>query len=45
LAVASVAFLQIRGRPSWTCWLIAVVYCIPCVVYWGPCLYIFGKLL
>ena len=45
LVVASVAFLQIRGRAPWTYWLTAVVYCIPCIAYWGPCAYIAGKLL
>ena len=45
LVVASIAFLQIRGRPAWTCWLTAALFCIPCIVYWLPCLYIFGKLL
>ncbi|MGA2035641.1 MAG: hypothetical protein ABSG68_25615 [Thermoguttaceae bacterium] len=45
LVVASVAFLQVRGQRSWTYWATAVVYCIPCVVYWLPCAYIAGKLL
>lgn len=45
LAVASIAVLQIRGRPAWTWWLTAAVYCIPCIVYWSPCAYIAGKLL
>jgi hypothetical protein len=43
--IACVAFLQIRGRPRWTWSLTAVLFCIPCVVYWLPCLYIFGKLI
>ena len=45
LTAASVVFLQIRGRPAWTYWLAAVVFCVPCVVYWLPCAYIAGKLL
>ena len=45
LVVASVAFLQIRGRPQWTCWIAAAAYCIPCFVYWLPCAYIAGKLI
>ena len=45
LVVASIAFLQIRGRPAWSCWLTAALFCIPCIVYWLPCLYICGKLL
>jgi hypothetical protein len=45
LAVASVAFLQFRGRPRWTWRVTALVFCIPCVVYWQPCAYIAGKLL
>jgi hypothetical protein len=45
LPVACVAFLQIRGRPSWTYWPAAALFCLPCVVYWVPCAYIMGKLL
>ncbi len=45
LVVASVAFLQIRGRPEWIYWLAAAVFCIPCVVYLDRCVYISGKLL
>jgi hypothetical protein len=45
LPFASVAFLQIRGRPPWTCWVVVVVYCIPCVMYWSACAYIAGKLI
>lgn len=44
LVVASVAFLQIRGRPPWTCWLAAVLFCLPCVVYCTTCAYIANKL-
>ena len=45
LVVGSVAFLQFRGRPWWTSWLIAVILCIPCVVYWKACVYIVFKVL
>ncbi len=45
LVVGSVAFLQIRGRPAWTYWVAAVLFCIPCAAYWLPCAYIAGKLL
>ncbi len=46
LTVSAVAFLQIRGRPAWTCWLTAAVFVVPCVVYWFACTYIaVGKLL
>ena len=45
LAVGSIAFLQIRGRPPWTCWIIAVVYCVPCIAYLKACVYITGKFL
>ncbi len=45
LTFAAVAFLQIRGRPSWTCWLAGAVFGVPCVVYWFGCAYIaVGKL-
>ena len=44
LVVAAVAFLQIRGRPAWTYWLTAALFCIPCVAYWFPCAAIAGKL-
>ena len=43
LAFVSVAFLQVRRRPRWTWWGSALVYGIPCVVYWSPCAYIAGK--
>ena len=45
LVVASVAFLQIRGRPPWTYWVTAALFCIPCFAYWLPCALIAGKLL
>jgi len=45
LAVAAVAFLQLRGRPPWTHWLAALIFCMPCIVYWTACGYILGKLL
>jgi hypothetical protein len=45
LVVASVAFLQIRGRPPWTYWVTAVFFCIPGFAYWLPCALIAGKLL
>jgi len=45
LVVGSVAFLQISGRPTWTCWATAIIYCVPCAVYCLPCLYISGKLI
>lgn len=45
LTLASVAFLQVRGHPRWTWWATAIVFCVPCVVYWFPCAYIAGKLL
>ena len=43
LAIACVAFLQIRGRPGWTYWLTAALFCVPCVVYWWPCAYIMAN--
>ena len=43
--VASIAFLQIRGRPPWAYWLAAVLFCLPCVVYCTTCAYIANKLL
>ena len=43
LVFASVAFLQVRGHPRWTCWIVALIYCIPCAMYWMPCAYIAGK--
>ena len=46
LGFAAVVFLQIRARPPWTCWLTAVAFCAPCIVYWSACAYIaVGKLL
>ena len=45
LAFVSVAFLQARRRPAWTWWVTALVYGIPCAVYWSPCAYIAGKFL
>jgi len=44
LVVASVAFLQIRGRPPWSYWVTAVLFCSPCFAYWLPCAFIAGKL-
>jgi hypothetical protein len=44
LVLASVAFLQIRGRPPWTYWVTALLFCIPCFAYWLPCAFITGKL-
>ena len=44
LVVASVAFLQIRGRPPWSYWGTAALFCIPCFAYWLPCALIAGKL-
>lgn len=45
LVMASVGFLQIRGRPSWTYVLVASLFCIPCMLYWIPCAHIAGKLI
>ena len=45
LVVAAVAFLQIRGYQPWTYWAIAMFFCLPCIVYWWPCIYIGGKCL
>jgi type II secretory pathway component PulF len=45
LVAAAVAFLQVRGRPAWTYWLAAALFCVPCVAYWFPCAVIAGKLL
>ena len=45
LVVAAVAFLQVRGRPAWTYWLAAALFCIPCFAYWFPCALVAGKLL
>ena len=45
MVIASVAFLQVRGRPAWTCWATAILFCIPCFAYWFPCALIAGKLL
>jgi len=45
LACGSIAFLQARGRPRWSWWCTALLYCIPCVIYWVPCGYVAGKLL
>lgn len=45
LAVASVAFLQIRGRPRWTWLITAAVYAAPWVLYGSACMYIAGKFL
>ena len=43
LVVASVAFLQFRGRPPWTYWVTALLFSIPCFAYWLPCAFIAGK--
>ena len=45
LVLASVAFLQVRGRPAWTYWVTAMLFCIPGFAYWLPCAYLAGKLL
>ena len=37
LIVTAVAFAEVRGHPAWTCWLTAMILCIPCVAYWWPC--------
>lgn len=44
VVVAAVSFLQIRGRPPWTYWVTAVLFCIPGFAYWVPCVFIAGKL-
>ena len=43
LVVASVSFLQIRGRPAWTYWVTAALFSIPCFAYWVPCAFIASK--
>jgi hypothetical protein len=44
LAFGSVAFLQFRNRAPWTYWLTALLFCIPCIVYWIACARVLGKL-
>jgi hypothetical protein len=45
LAPAAVVFLQVRGRPAWTCWVAAAAFCLPWIPYWNACVYIaVGKL-
>ena len=39
LVIASVAFLQIRGRRPWTHWVAALSLCGPCLLYWSACMY------
>jgi hypothetical protein len=43
LVVAAVVFAQVRGHPAWSYWLTAVVFCIPCALYCGRCVYIMFK--
>ena len=42
LVFAAVGFLQVRGRPPWTHWLAALLFCIPCMLYWAACAYVAG---
>ena len=41
LVVAAVAFAQVRGHPTWSCWLTALMLCMPCILYGAKCVCIF----
>ncbi len=45
LAIGCVLFLQLRRRPSWTHWVTALTFCVPCLVYWRGCVHIMLKFL